>query len=133
VAKRAQTLNFINGYAVPGERTRRAAPAVHPEPAPAPVAPAQVAPKRTTGLPMSTLPKFIEYDRKVCVLPLPTFERRQPRRSARCFIGVLEMTRFNPIGYREVLFVGRDRPIDGGDCQIETSTHFPFLGTKCGH
>ena len=35
VAKRPQTLNFINGYAVPCE-TYRAAPAVVPEPTPAP-------------------------------------------------------------------------------------------------
>ena len=64
MAKRPQTLNFINGYAVPGE-TFRAAPAAVPEPAPAPApAPASV-PSHATGLPMSTLPKFLEFDRKV--------------------------------------------------------------------
>ena len=58
VAKRPQTLNFINGYAVPSE-TFRAAPAAVPESTPAP------APAPATGLPMSTLPKFLEFDRKV--------------------------------------------------------------------
>ena len=45
MAKRPQTLNFINGYAVPGE-TFRAAPAAVPEPAPAP------APEPQLGRPM---------------------------------------------------------------------------------
>lgn len=62
MAKRPQTLNFVNGYAMPGERSRAVPVSVSdlaPVPVPVP------APKRTTDLPMSTLPKFLEFDRKV--------------------------------------------------------------------
>lgn len=57
MAKRPQTLNFINGYAVPSERSSGLAPEAVPPPAPAQLV--------KTDLPMSTLPKFVAFDRKV--------------------------------------------------------------------
>ena len=60
----AQSLAYINGYAVPGERATGLKPTVH---APPP-APEQL---KETALPMSTLPKFVAFDRKVRSLTPP--------------------------------------------------------------
>jgi hypothetical protein len=59
VARKAQTLNYINGYAVPGEKSTGLKPV-------APVAPAEVV--YSEGAP-STLPAWVAYDRKVTAVP----------------------------------------------------------------
>ncbi|ACO64543.1 protofilament ribbon protein of flagellar microtubules [Micromonas commoda] len=58
VQRRAQSLAYINGYAVPGERST----GLKPEVSAPPPAPEQL---KETTLPMSTLPKFVAFDRKV--------------------------------------------------------------------
>ena len=55
VARRAQTLNYINGYAVPGEKATGLQPV-------APMAPAEMV--EADAAP-STLPAWVAYDRKV--------------------------------------------------------------------
>lgn len=55
MARRAQTLNYINGYAVPGEKSTGLQPV-------APVAPAHMV---EAEAPPSTLPAWVAYDRKV--------------------------------------------------------------------
>ena len=55
VSRKAQTLNYINGYAVPGEKTTGLKPA-------APMAPNQMV---SAEAPPSTLPAWVAYDRKV--------------------------------------------------------------------
>ena len=55
VARKPQTLNYINGYAVPGEKSTGLKPV-------APPAPAEVV---EAEAPPSTLPAWVAYDRKV--------------------------------------------------------------------
>lgn len=56
VARRPQSLSYINGYAVPGEKATGLRP----------TAPAPLSQQVETEVPLSTLPAWVAYDRKVC-------------------------------------------------------------------